>query len=65
MKKMEEELKQEVPAEENLRQNTELRDDMSRLGMASLKKGSEYEALKAQVHAKWGSPTESSQTAAA
>jgi hypothetical protein len=65
LKNVEEELEKEAPDFADLSKNTELRDDISRLGMASLKKGPEYEALKEQFTAKWGPKKEASQSAAA
>jgi len=65
LKNLEEELEKESQDCADLSKNTELRDDISRLGMASLKKGPEYEALKEQFTAKWGPKTETSQAAAA
>ena len=65
VKNLEEELENEAQNVADLSKNTELRDDITALGMASLKKGPEYEALKEQFTAKWGPKTEASQTAAA
>jgi hypothetical protein len=65
LKNMEEELEKDAQNLADLSKNTELRDDISRLGMASLKKGPEYEALKEQFTAKWGPKPEASQAAAA
>jgi hypothetical protein len=64
-KNLEQELKKEAQDWDNLNKNTDLRADISRLGMASMKGGPEYDALKAQFTAKWGVRQEESQTAAA
>jgi hypothetical protein len=65
MKIREYQMKQQVDAEQQAFQNPEFRAEMIAVGMASLKKGPEYEALKAQFHEKWFPKKEESQAAAA
>ena len=65
MKICDHEMKRQVENEQQTFQNPEFRADMIRLGLASVKKGPEYDALKAELRAKWFTKEEESQAAAA
>ena len=65
MKIGEYEMKRQVENEQQAFQNPEFRADMIRWGLASVKKGPEYEALKAEIRAKWFTRKEQSQAAVA
>ena len=65
MKIGEYEMKRQVENEQQAFQNPEFRADMIRWGLASVKKGPEYEALNAEIRAKWFTKEEESEAAAA